>query len=82
MEQHKKAPGTYHGAVFRPSRTLVYEGRMMARILTALEATHIRWNPEYGFYQCEKCKSVMHYNFGFRFCPYCRRKVLSNDTRV
>lgn len=55
---------------------------MMAKILTALEATHIRWNPEYGYYQCEKCKSVMHYNFGFRFCPYCRRKVLSNDPRV
>ena len=39
------------------------------------ETTRITWNPDLEIYQCEKCGKIMHYDFGFRYCPYCRRRI-------
>lgn len=40
------------------------------------ETTRITWKPDLEIYQCEKCGKIMHYNFGFRYCPYCRRRIV------
>ena len=43
--------------------------------------TRIVWDSEYEEYKCEKCKAIMYYQFGFRYCPYCKRRVVSIDER-
>lgn len=43
--------------------------------------TRIVWDDVYEEYKCEKCKAILHYNFGFKYCPYCRRRVVFTDER-
>ena len=49
--------------------------------LRSRETTEIKWNYEYEVYECAKCHSIMQYNFSFRACPYCARKVTHSDSR-
>lgn len=37
---------------------------------------------EYGAFVCEACGKVMKYNFRFKRCPYCKRKVVYSDVRM
>jgi DNA-directed RNA polymerase subunit RPC12/RpoP len=54
---------------------------MMKRDRPGKETTRILWSPEYEAFLCEKCGRAMEYNFSFRHCPYCGRKVLTNERR-
>ena len=40
------------------------------------ETTRIVWNHVYEEYQCERCRAVLFYDFAFRVCPYCGRRIL------
>lgn len=56
-----------------------YEG--MRYKVRKTDSTKIVWNQEFEIYQCEKCKSILHYQFDFRYCPYCRRAITHADER-
>ena len=43
--------------------------------------TRIVWSPEMEELICEQCRSVLHWNFGFRRCPYCRREIVRAEER-
>ena len=45
------------------------------------DTTEIRWNYDLEVYECIKCHSIMHYDFGFRVCPYCARRITHTDAR-
>ena len=72
--------------MFRQYRPILYAGRVqvkknMKRRPKNVETTTIVWNSDYEFFQCTKCKNVMHYNLGFVNCPYCGRMVTKSDKR-
>ena len=48
---------------------------------SAVETTRIIWHHTYEVFECVKCHSIMHYNFGFERCPYCFRRVESIGRR-
>ena len=43
--------------------------------------TRVVWNDRYEEYMCEKCNGIMYYDFSFKFCPFCRRKIVGKDER-
>lgn len=53
----------------------------MKRKRPAADTTRLIWLDGYGALACEKCGSVLHWNFGFRRCPYCRLKITHSDER-
>lgn len=55
---------------------------MRTRMIRRVDTTRIVWNHAYEVHECEKCHNIMHYNFGFKYCPYCRRKVVQNEERA
>ena len=44
-------------------------------------STQILWSRDDAMFYCVKCKYMMEYNFGYRRCPYCKRKVEYTDKR-
>ena len=38
--------------------------------------TRIVWSDVFEEYMCEKCKGVLYYSHGFKYCPFCRRKIV------
>ena len=48
---------------------------MSAKIRTDDEETRIVWDAVYEEYKCVKCGAYLHYMLGFKYCPYCRRKI-------
>ncbi len=54
---------------------------MGKRSRNCVGTTRILWNPDYETYICEKCGKVIQYNFGYRHCPYCGRRVIHTDKR-
>jgi len=45
------------------------------------DATRIVFDRDTEMFACVRCNAVMDYNFGFRYCPYCRRKVITTENR-
>lgn len=43
--------------------------------------TRIVWDDVFEEYKCEKCQNVIYYGLDFRYCPYCRRKIIQVKTR-
>jgi hypothetical protein len=56
-------------------------GGLGKRSKNCVGTTKILWNRDYEAYICEKCGAVIQYNFGYRYCPYCRCKVIHTDER-
>lgn len=56
-------------------------GGMGRRSKNCIETTKILWDRNYEEYICEKCRMVIHYNFGYKHCPYCGRRVIRTDER-
>lgn len=54
---------------------------MVMRRTNMKKTTRILWSKAYGVFICEKCNSLIHYNFGFDQCPYCGRTVTHTDKR-
>lgn len=46
-----------------------------------VEATEIKWNYDLEVYECVKCHSIMYYDFRFRVCPFCERRIVHTDER-
>lgn len=42
-----------------------------------LRKTRIIWDSTWEQYICERCKGVMYYDCDFKYCPFCRRKIVS-----
>lgn len=40
-----------------------------------IDTTEIRWNYELEVYECVKCHSIMYYDYSFKVCPFCERKI-------
>ena len=45
------------------------------------EATRLIWDGACEEYRCEKCRAMLHWNYGFRICPYCGRRIAGTDER-
>lgn len=45
------------------------------------EPTRIVWDARAEALVCEACGAVLQWNFGFRRCPYCGRKVVWAEER-
>ncbi len=43
--------------------------------------TKIVWDAEYEEYKCVACETYFAYQLGYRFCPYCNRKIIHSDER-
>lgn len=43
--------------------------------------THIMFDHETNWFYCLKCGHIMEYQFDFKFCPYCRRKIIKTEKR-
>ena len=43
--------------------------------------TKIVWDDVFEEYKCERCEAILYYSLGFRFCPYCRRRIIHTDDR-
>lgn len=43
-----------------------------------VEQTEIRWNHFYETHECIRCHCMLHYDFDFRYCPYCGRTIRRN----
>ena len=46
-----------------------------------IEHTRLIYDVAIEELKCEKCDSVLHWNFGFKRCPYCGRKIDRVDER-
>ena len=42
-----------------------------------VEKTRLVWSPGAEELVCEGCGSVIRWNFGFKWCPYCHREIVS-----
>lgn len=45
------------------------------------EPTRLVWSAEYEALMCEACGEAVYWNFGFRRCPYCHRRVTETQRR-
>lgn len=43
--------------------------------------TRLVWDAGMEALVCEKCGEALYWNFGFRRCPYCHRKVTETQQR-
>lgn len=39
------------------------------------------YDAETGRFICTACGQIMSYNFGFKRCPYCHRRITHSDKR-
>lgn len=53
---------------------------MRARMLPT-DTTRLVWDDAIGELKCEKCEAVLHWNFGFKRCPYCHRRIEKVEQR-
>ena len=61
---------------------LLSRGKVVhARHSPVKDTTEIRWNYDFEIFECSKCHAIMQYNFDFKVCPYCSRKVTHSDSR-
>ena len=45
------------------------------------ETTEILFDVDTNWYFCKVCGHIMGYQFDFKFCPYCRRKIIKTEKR-
>lgn len=45
------------------------------------ETTKILFDRETNWYYCMACGHIMGYQFDFKWCPYCRRKITKTEKR-
>ena len=43
--------------------------------------TRLVWDGGMEALVCEKCGEALYWNFGFRRCPYCHRKITETQKR-
>ena len=71
-----RADGKHVDHSFSPRRALVYLRNRKMR-----ETTEIKWNYDLEVYECVQCHAIMYYDFRFRVCPYCERRIVHTDER-
>jgi len=47
----------------------------------AVGKTRLVWDDVFKELKCEKCQAILYWNFGFKRCPYCRRKIVEAEKR-
>ena len=47
----------------------------------AVGKTRLVWDEVFEELKCEKCQAILYWNFGFKRCPYCRRKIVGVEKR-
>ena len=45
------------------------------------ETTRIVWDSVFEELKCEKCQAILYWNFGFKTCPYCNRRIAEVEAR-
>lgn len=45
------------------------------------DTTRLLWDEVFRELKCEKCQAILYWNFGFRRCPYCHRKIEKVEQR-
>ncbi len=45
------------------------------------ETTRLVWEPVAEELMCERCRKIIFWNFGFRRCPYCHRRITETQPR-
>jgi len=43
--------------------------------------TRLVWDAVFGELKCEKCQAILYWNFAFKACPYCKRKIVEVEKR-
>lgn len=43
--------------------------------------TRLVWDGVFRELKCEKRQAILYYNFDFRRCPYCHRKIVEVEQR-
>ena len=41
-----------------------------------LGKTRIVWDHVFEEYKCVACQGILYYNLDFKYCPYCKRKIV------
>ena len=47
----------------------------------AVGKTRLVWDDEIRELKCEKCQAILYWNFDFKRCPYCKRKIEKVEQR-
>lgn len=43
--------------------------------------TRLVWDDAIKELKCEACRAILRWNFGFRRCPYCHRRIIEAEQR-
>ena len=46
-----------------------------------MEKTRLVWDEAFRELKCEACQEILYWNFGFKRCPYCKRKIVKVEKR-
>jgi len=47
----------------------------------AVGKTRLVWDSAFRELKCEKCQAILYFNFDFKRCPYCKRKIVEVEQR-
>ena len=47
----------------------------------AVGKTRLVWDSAFGELKCERCQAILYFNFDFKRCPYCKRKIVEVEKR-
>ena len=47
----------------------------------AVGKTRLVWDGVFMELKCEKCQAILYFNFDFKRCPYCKRKIVEVEGR-
>ena len=53
----------------------------MSREIKTDDTTKIVYDHDTERFTCTKCGHIFDYQFDFKFCPYCRRKIIKTEKR-
>lgn len=43
--------------------------------------TRLVWEPVFEELMCAECKAILYWNFDFKRCPYCHRRIIGAEDR-
>lgn len=53
----------------------------MKRMRPERESTRLVWEPVFEELMCERCGAILYWDFDFKACPYCHRRITEKEPR-
>ena len=49
--------------------------------MVAAGRTRLVWDDAIEELKCEKCQAILYWDFDFKACPYCHRRIVEKENR-